>query len=199
MKIIDVEQGSQDWFKVRCGIPTASCFDKIITTKGEPSKSRQKYLYQLAGEAIIGYPEETYQNAAMLRGTELEPEARAMYELITGEEVAKAGFCLGNGYGASPDGFVGDRGMVQIKCPQLSTHVEYLINNKIPTDYFQQVQGELFVAEKDWSDFVSYYPAMKPLIVRVQRDQKFIELLEQELELFCVELDLVIIKLKENL
>lgn len=197
MQIIDCEQGSEQWFKIRAGIPTASCFNQLITTKGLPSDSRKKYMYKLAGEYITGKAEEVYQNANMIRGTEMEKEARSLYEVVTGLSVQTVGFCLADGYGASPDGLIGKKGMVQIKCPTMAIHVGYLLDNKLPTDYFQQVQGELFVAERDWSDFVSYYPAIKPLIVRVNRDEKFISALKTELHKFIDELKQVIKQIGE--
>jgi len=197
MKIYDFEQMSEEWFKIRCGIPTASNFDKLITSKGESSKQRQKYLYKLAGESVSGKAEETYQNVVMLRGIEMEEEARNLYTVATDNEVQKVGFCLADGgYGASPDGLVGDKGNIEIKCPIASTHVEYLLANKLPTDYFQQTQGQILVTEREWVDFVSYYPGLKPLIVRVDRDDAFIKKLQIELEVFCQELKEVISKIK---
>lgn len=196
MKIIECVQNTPEWLAARVGIPTASAFDKIVTSKGEPSKQREKYLFRLAGEAVTGTPEETYQNAAMLQGNEREAEARAYYDLTKGVEVEKVGFCLADGYGCSPDGFVGKDGMVQFKCPLLSTHVGYLLENKFPLDYFQQVQGELFVAEREWSDFVSYFPNIRPFVIRVKRDEVFIKKLKIELEIFCEELKTIIAKIK---
>ena len=198
MKIIEVEQGSQEWLLSRCGLPTASGFDKIITAQGKPSTQRQKYLYQLAGERILERPEETYKNLAMQRGTEMEPEARSFYEMISGETVTQVGFCLADSYGASPDGLVGEDGMVEIKCPLVSTHVSYLLNGTFPTEYFQQVQGEILVTGRKWCDFLSYFPGLKPLLVRAFPDPEFQRKLQVELELFCVELDLVVGKLKQE-
>ena len=197
MKIIDCEQNSKEWHTARCGIPTASNFDKIITTKGEPSKQRIKYLYQLAGEAITGIAEETYQNGAMQRGIEMEDEARQLYTLITGNEVKQVGFCLTDeGYGASPDGIIGDDECLEIKCPTVAVHVGYLLGNALPTDYFQQVQGQLLVTNRKWANFMSYYPGLKPLIIRVERDDKFLKILKVELELFVRELTEVIKKIR---
>ena len=198
MKIIDCIQGTEEWHQARLGIPTASNFDKIVTSKGDPSKQAQKYLYRLAGESITGCPEETYQNATMLRGIEMESEARSLYEVVTDETVSEVGFCLSDDgkHGASPDGLVGDNGTIEIKCPNLATHVEYLLDGGLPKTYFQQVQGQLFVAEREWADFVSYYPAMNPLIVRVERDDKFLKALENELNEFCEKLAEVIKKIK---
>lgn len=184
---------SPEWFAIRCGIPTASNFDKIITTKGEPSTQRKKYMYRLAGEAVSGKAEETYQNAIMLRGIEMEQEARNLYELTNECNVEEVGFCLADGgYGASPDGLVGMDGSLEIKCPIISTHVEYLLSGKLPSAYFQQVQGQMFVAETEWCDFVSYYPSLKPLIIRVERDEDFIDKLETELKGFTEELKQII-------
>lgn len=191
MQIINCKQQSEEWKKFRLGIPTASCFDRILTTKGEPSKQRTKYLWQLAGEFITGIPEETYQNFAMLRGIEMEQEARNFYELVNNVSVQQVGFCVGEPdieYGCSPDGLVGDDGMIEIKCPSLAVHVGYLLDGTLPVDYFQQVQGELLVTGRKWNDFISYYPGLKPLIVRVARDEKFIQALKIEVEKFCKQL-----------
>lgn len=191
MKIYDCEQGTEEWYSIRCGVPTASCFDKIITTKGEPSKQRQKYLYQLAGEFITGAKEECYQSQAMQRGTEMEEEARNLYKVIRDVSVDKVGFIIGNPdfeYGCSPDGLIGDSGIIEIKCPNLATHVQYLIDGHLPTEYFQQTQGQLLVTKREWVDFVSYYPGIKPFICRNWRVGPFIESLRQELERFCIEL-----------
>lgn len=199
MRIIDCEQNTPDWFKWRVGIPTASNFDKIVTSKGEPSKQRTKYMYQLAGERITGKMEETYKNANMQRGIEMESEARQVYELINNVEILKVGLCIEEGetvYAASPDGLVGKDGLIEIKCPQITTHVEYLLKTELPTEYFQQVQGQLLVTNRKWNDFISYYPGMKPLIVRVQRDEKFIKALKIELEVFCKELNQLIERIK---
>lgn len=198
MKIYNFEQRSPKWYSIRCGLPTASEFDKIITTKGEPSKQMKKYLYKTAGEHIAGTPEDTYQNAAMIRGCEMEAEARSLYTVITNEHIQEVGFCTVDSgkFGCSPDGLVGEKGMVEIKCPNISTHVGYLLDNKLPTDYIQQVQGSLLVTGREWLDFISYYPALKPFIIRVQRDEKFIKALRIELEVFCKELKELIKKIK---
>jgi len=196
MTIIDCEQGSPEWIAARCGIPSSSHFNEIITTKGEPSKQRLKYLYRLAGEQITGIPEESYKSNAMSRGTEKEPEARNVYAFINDVEVEEVGFCLADGYGASPDGMVGEDGLLEIKCPMLSTHVEYLLINKLPTNYFQQVQGQLLVTGRDWCDFFSYFPGMNPLTVRVQRDETFLKSLKKQLEIFCQELKETVKKLE---
>ena len=198
MKTINCEQRSQEWYAARLGVPSASSFDKILTTKGEPSKQAKKYMYKLAGEILSGTSEETYQNVAMLRGIELEAEARNLYKMINDVEVEEVGFCLSDGYGCSPDGLVGKDGLIEIKCPIMSTHVEYLLDGTLPSDYFQQTQGQLLVTGRKWCDFVSHYPAIKPLIIRVERDEVFIKKLESELKVFCSELNDIVKKLKEK-
>jgi len=175
VQVIDCEQGTPEWFENRAGLPTASCFDKIITTKGEKSKQYKKYLLQLAGEAIIKGKEDSYQSSAMTRGIELEPQARAMYEMVNDVDVKEVGLCImdDSSCGCSPDGLAGDDGGVEIKCPTLAVHCEYLLGGKLPTKYFQQVQGSLYVTGRDWWDFMSFYPGMKPLIVRVTPDREW--------------------------
>lgn len=194
MRIIDVEQKTPEWFVARGGKPTASCFDQLLTTKGEQSKSRIKYMYKLAAERVSGVFEEGYQSAAMLRGNEIEEEARRFYEFTNGVEVQRVGFCVSDcdRYGCSPDGLVGDDGGIQIKCPQAHTHVGYLLDNKMPMDYFQQVQGELFVTGRKWWDFISYYPGLKPLVFRVTPDVAFHQALASELNGFCGELEQIV-------
>lgn len=198
MKIFDeLIQGTDEWKALRCGIPSASNFDQIITTKGEPSKSRTKYLYKLAGERITGTSEETFQSAAMLRGTEMEAEARAFYEIVKDTEVKQIGFCLADGYGCSPDGLIGEDGGLEIKVPNVATHVGYLLDGKLPTDYFCQVQGSLLVTQRKWWDFMSYAsPLMKPLIIRVMPDKEFHKKLEVELRTFCIDLEEIIKKIR---
>lgn len=192
MKVIDLVQGSPEWLEARAGVPTASEFDRIINMDGKPSKQREKYLYQLAGERVTGKKEETYTNGAMARGVELEPEARQLYELVTGNQVAQTGICLldNESCGCSPDGIiVGSEIGIEIKCPTIAVHVGYLLENKMPSDYFQQVHGSMFVTGFKYWEFLSYYPGLKPLLIRVERDEKFISALKTEMEKFCKELN----------
>lgn len=194
MKVIDCVQGSPEWHQARAGLPTSSRFDMLITTACQPSKQRQKYLYKLAGEKISKLPEDTYQSEAMKRGVELEAEARRVYETMTGNTVTEVGLCLSDceRYGASPDGTIGDEGLLEIKCPMISTHVRYLLEGQLPTEYYQQTQGQLLVTRRRWVDFMSYSPGIKPLIIRVTADSRFQEALVSELRLFCRELESVI-------
>lgn len=198
IKVFTCDQGSEEWIKLRTGIPTSSEFDNIITAKGEISRSREKYLYKLAAERITNTSEETYQSDAMAKGKLMEAEARNYYTFAKKIKVTQVGFVLQEhpGYGCSPDGICGKPGSVEIKCPLGSTHARYLDYNKLPIDYFVQVQGQFLVMGKEWIDFISYYPGMKPLIVRVKPDKMFQYKLKKALEEFCADLDRLVKKIK---
>ena len=198
MVILECEQYSEEWFTLRAGIPTASNFDKIVTTKGEPSKSAKNYLYQLAGEQITGVKTETYQNAIMQRGLEMEAEAKDLFRFALGE-VKEVGLIYPDEqkkYSCSPDGLLEDAGL-EIKCPLIHTQVSYLLLNKLPTDYIQQVQGSMLITgfKKWW--FMSYYPGLPPLMLEIHRDDVFIEKLKKELDSFVNELVQITHRLKE--
>lgn len=190
MIILDVPQLGIEWFQAKVGLPSAGSFDMIVTSKGEPSKQRQKYLYQLAGETVSGYKTETYQNLAMQRGTELEGEARQFFEFTHDIQVKQVGLVYPDeekNYAASPDGLLEDSGL-EIKCPLVHTHVGYLLEGKLPTEYFQQVQGGMLTTGFDHWWFLSYYPGLPALVLRVERDDAFIDKLRAELDKFCCEL-----------
>lgn len=190
MITLDCEQGSLEWFAARCGIPSASNFDKIITSTGKPSTQKMKYMYQLAGESITGIKTDSFQSEAMKRGAEMEGEAIKLYEMLSGKTVKRVGLCYPDEqkmWAASPDGLFDDIGL-EIKCPLIHTHVEYLAKKEFPSEYYAQVQGGLLVTGlKGWV-LMSYYPGLKPFICPVNRDEKFISLLRVELELFCSQL-----------
>ena len=192
MIILDCEQRDQAWFDAKAGIPSTSQFGEIITPGGAPSKQATKYLYTLAGERLIGQKAESWQNAAMARGVELEGEARQFYEVVNDVEVKQVGLCFHDEkkrFCSSPDGLVGEDGLLEIKCPTLPVAVEYLLNGTLPNIYLPQCQGQLFVSGRKWVDFLSYYPGLKPLILRVPRDNVFITKLKILLIEFCDQLD----------
>ena len=199
MRIIDVVQGTPEWLQAKCGIPSASNFDKILTPSGDISKQRAKYLYGLICEKITKKPAEEYSNANMERGEALEGEGRAFYELLAGKKVTTTGFCVTEGkfiYGCSPDGLVGKDGLLEIKCPLGVTHVCYLLHGKLQQDYFVQTQGQLLVTGRKWVDLISYYPGMKPIVVRIKPHRQFQGKLLTELKIFCAELDKLTRKIK---
>lgn len=191
MRIIDCEQRSPEWFAAKLGIPSASHFDRIITAWGEPSDQSVGYLYTLAAERIARMREPSFSSAAMREGIRREEESRMVYAMLREVEVRQVGFCVVDSgrYGCSPDGLVDDDGMVELKNPIGKTAIAYLLAGKLPTAYIQQVQGQLLVAELGWCDFVSYYPGLPTLIVRVERDETFLALLENALGEFCDKLD----------
>lgn len=186
MIIHDMEQGTEEWFAVRLGIPTASKFADIYTSTGKASSSQGKYLHSLTAEWMMGKKIETYQNDAMNWGNEKEPEARTYYELEWGNDVEQTGFITTDDgmIGGSPDGLT-EAGGLEIKCPTPHVHVEYLLAGKCPSKYVPQVQGLMFLTGKPHWDFVSYHPDMtKQLIVRVERSEEWIEGFTAEIQKF---------------
>jgi len=199
MHVINCEQLSPEWFTAKCGTPSASGFDKIVTSKCEPSKQAEKYLYQLAGERITGIKEETHQTPAMARGVEMESEAKDLFRMIKEVEVKEVGLCYPDEdkrYLCSPDGILASSQGLEIKCPLLHTQVKYLLDNKLPTDYVQQVQGSMLVTGFQSWYFMSYYPGMPPLVIELPRDDGFCAKLKVELDMFCDQLDELETKLR---
>jgi putative phage-type endonuclease len=197
--IDDIEQGTDEWHALRVGNPGASGMDKIITSQGKSSTQRQKYLYQMAGETITGEKAESYQNAHMSRGTALEPEAREMFEFIHGpvEQCALIYPDERKLYHASPDGIMLDQKTgLEIKCPSLPVHVEYLDKGKLPTAYKIQVQSSMMVTGWPAWFFVSYYPGMKPLILKIERDEALIKQIQDAVEKFCEDLQKLVERLR---
>lgn len=188
--IIECEQRSPEWFEAICGNVGASSVDKIITTKGEPSKQRTEYMMTLAAERITGKQEVGYLTQAMVNGIEREKEARMLFEMSYGE-VQQVGLVYTDDKycHCSPDGLVGDKSGLEIKNPLSKTHIKYLLDEKLPTEYFCQVHFSLFVTGRDSWWFMSHYPGIKPFIVEVYRDEKWIEKCEKELKAFNQELD----------
>jgi putative phage-type endonuclease len=181
MRIINVDQRSPEWYAARLGVPSASNFAKVITPTGKKSTQVEGYLNRLVADILTVRSEQQEPSEAMQRGTEMEAEAKAYYELIAGP-VEQVGFCIhDDGFGCSPDGVIGD-GLLEIKCPLAHTHIEYLREGTIPAAYIPQVQGQMLVMDKPWCDFLSYHPDMKPLLVRVERDDAFCKVLHEALK-----------------
>lgn len=201
MIVVDtVEQGTEEWRAIKCGLPSASKFDKILTATREKSEQRTAYMNKLIAERLMGRPLDGYQNDSMLRGTDMEPEARAFYEFNRDAEIKQVAFVYGDDsmrYGASPDGLVLPTGGLEMKNPEAHTHIEYMRAGKCPTKYWVQVQGNIWICEADWWDFLSYYPGLDPLIVRVPRDDDFIAALRDEVLRFCDDLDETTNKLRK--
>lgn len=187
----DVEQGSPAWIGLRLGLPTASCFDRIITPTGKPSTQADAYANTLIAEWLTGIPGGVEANGWMQRGTDMEPEACAWYEMDRGVEVSTVGLITDDDmrWGCSPDRLVGSSGLLEVKVPAPHTHVGYLLGGSLPGKYKPQVQGQLWIAEREWCDFLSYHEAMPPLLVRVERDDTYIKAMEDELARFVESLE----------
>jgi putative phage-type endonuclease len=192
-----MEQRTDEWHQARLGKVTASRIaDVMAKTKTGYGASRANYMADLLVELLSGRPGDYYQNAAMQWGTEQEPNARAAYEVKTGYIVEEIGFVphwsIGMS-GASPDGLIGDDGLVEIKCPNTSTHIDTLLGQEAPSKYILQMQWQMACADRKWCDFVSYDPRlpenMQLYIQRVIRDDKLIKEMEQEVIKFLGELD----------
>ena len=183
MIILDDEQGSTEWLAARLGKPSASNFGKLITATGKPSSSADGYINQLIAERLTGQSEPFYVTEWMARGTELEPEAREAYEFISGNEVIETGFILDTSFefGCSPDGLIADQGGLEIKVPAPQTMVSYLRDNQAGVKkYWQQIQGCMWISQREWWDFFAYHPEMPHVLVRVERDEDYIAKLAYE-------------------
>ena len=192
-----IEQGTEAWHQLRLGKVTASrVADILAQTRTGPSASRQNYLIELALQRSTGTIEPSYTNAAMEWGTQTEPQARVAYEVETGNFVDQVAFIdhptIAN-FGCSPDGLIGDDGLIEIKCPNSATHWEYFKAKKPPQKYVTQIQTQLCVTGRKWCDFVSFDPRMPSrsqlLIVRVDRDETFIAEIEEKVKQFLSEVE----------
>ena len=192
-----VIQGTDEWKLARCGSLGASRMaDAVARTKTGYGASRANLMAELLVERLTGVPSEGYTNAAMQWGTEKEPEARAAYEFKADVDVSEIGIVKHPtipGTHASPDGLVGDDGMVEIKCPNTATHVETLLGDEIAGKYVTQMQWQMACTGRKWCDFVSFDPrlpeSMALFVKRVHRDDKRIAELETEARAFLAELD----------
>lgn len=187
-------QGSAEWLAARAGIATASGFaDIMAATKSGESASRRNYRAQLVVERLTGKPLPTYQSAAMRQGAEREPDARLAYMERTGAVVEKVGFFRHDTIeaGASPDGLIDLAGGLEIKCPEPANHLAYLKLQAEPPEYTWQIQGNLWILEREWWDFVSYNPDFPPklqlVVRRIPRDEKRIANLAANVERFMQE------------
>ena len=197
MQILDMPQGSDEWFAERLGSIGGSSIASVVA-KGE-GKMRKSLMYRLAGEILSGEKYESFKNEHMERGSAQESEARDMYEFITGNEVVQVGLIkLTDHKHVSPDGLVGQDGIIEIKCVIPSVHVETIISDKVPANYRKQNQWGLFIGERQWCDFISYSPLItsKPIwIKRVERDEKLIKDLDEGADEFIKELWVIVDKI----
>lgn len=173
MIVADVQQQSVEWFEIRTGIPTVSCFDKILTgTKLTKSAQASTYRNELLAKAL-GCHEGFEGNEWTEQGNEREPEAVSAYEFVFDSEATEVGFIYRDerkDCGGSPDRLIADDGGLEIKCPKASTHIGYLLGGKLPTTYRSQVYGYLYVSGRSWWDFCSYHPRLELFTVRTSAD-----------------------------
>lgn len=202
-----IEQGTDEWKALRIGKLTASRMaDVLATTKSGVSASRKNYLAQLVAERLTGELGECFTSTAMSWGTDNEPLARAEYEILRDCFVEQVGFIdhpTIDMMGASPDGLVGDDGLIEIKCPNTATHIDYLLGKKPPAKYLPQMAMQLACTRRKWCDFASYDPRMpekhRLFVVRYAPDPAYLEKIEEEARLFLCEVEEMIYQLEAEL
>jgi putative phage-type endonuclease len=198
----NLEQGTDEWKAARLGHVSASTVADVMSkgkTAGSESETRKNYRLKIAAQRLTGDSGDGYTNAAMEWGTEQEPFARMAYEAARNVMVDKTGFWLHSTIpwvGVSPDGLVNDDGLVEIKCPNTTTHLEWVFAGKVPAKHVKQIQCQLWVMGRAWCDFVSYDPRLpernRLFIVRVPRDDQLIAEMETEVVKFLAEVAVMI-------
>lgn len=191
MKIHDVQQNSLEWLMLRCGVPTASEFDQLLTPEFEIRKGEmpKTYLARKVAEAWGG-PLPGYNTIDMEMGSILEKEAIPYFELKTNIDVSRVGFVTTDdgAVGCSPDGLIGADGGIEVKCPDAHTHVKYLLNGGLPKEYAAQVHGSMFVTGRAWWRFLSYRRNFPPLSIIVERDERIQTKIGEALEPFLMKM-----------
>jgi hypothetical protein len=196
LELLNCEQGSALWQQARCGIVTASrCGDVIAMTKKGESAARRNYRTELICEILTGQPYPQYVSQEMQWGRDQEPFARAAYEMQRDLLVETCGFVLHPDiarFGASPDGLVGDDGLLQIKCPNTTTHLTWMLGGTVPVDHAPQMLAEMSCTGRAWCDFVSFDPRLPShlqlFVRRFDRKDSLIASLESEVVHFNAEI-----------
>lgn len=190
MQIIDCAQGSPEWFAARMGIPTASEFKTIIAINkdAKDKKTRTAYMRKLAGEVVTGMPMESYSNGDMERGKIMEEEARDLYAFLSNVEPMRVGFILNHGAGCSPDSLIDENGGLEIKSALPHIQIERMEIGELPSEHRAQVQGNIWLAEREWWDFASYCPRLPLFVKRAYRDDGYIATLAGAVTQFNEEL-----------
>jgi hypothetical protein len=195
IEIFDCPQKSPEWYRVRMGLPTASMFGTVMA-KGA-GKTRDSYMRKLAGEILSDVPMESYSNEDMERGIAQEPELRARYAFMHDEEITGVGFIKNGNKGCSPDGLIGTDGMVQFKSAAPHVMIEILLDGGVPAKHLPQCQGELWIAEREWTDLVIGSAPKMPLFVqRIYRDERYIQKITGEVADFNIELREMVEKIR---
>ena len=197
LTVYDCEQGSEDWFRARMGIPTASEFGTVLAPRaGSEGKMRRTYLHKLAGEIITGEPMERYGNAHMERGHKMEAEARSLYAFMSDADPTQIGFLRNGQKGCSPDSLIGDAGMLEIKTKLPHLLIDCILKDDFPAEHKAQCQGALWVAEREWVDIAVYWPRMPLFVKRAYRDEEYISKLSDAIDAFNADLAAVVDRIK---
>lgn len=189
---VDVEQGSSEWEECRLSIPTASNFHRIVTPSGKLSAQAEGYCCELLAEFFLNQQVSEFAGTFFTeRGRVLEPEARKFYAFIRDTTPRLAGFCYKDEsklVGASPDWLLDPDGGAEVKCPDAGQHLMYLAQGVVPKAYMPQVQGQIWVTGRTAWEFMSYYPGLPPLLVRVEPDEKYQAALDKYVPVFIEEM-----------
>lgn len=198
MEIIDCDQNSELWHQCRSGIVTASQFKTVLANGkgGAESKTRAAYMRRLAAEIITGEPLESFSSPAMARGHAMEQEARDFYSFLHDVEPQQVGFIRNGRKGCSPDSFIGNDGLLEIKTQRGDLLIETLLKDQFPSEHLAQVQGQLWIAERDYCDLIVFWPGLRPFIQRQYRDEKYIANLADATNRFVDELDALVEKIR---
>lgn len=181
MKWHDIQQNTPEWLELRRGKFTASSFKDLFAK--ETTATYEKAIYKVVYERLTNDGiENEFKSDYMKRGQELEAEAIRTYELETFNKTSNAGFFERNEWvGASPDALVGTEGLIEAKCPAFNTMINYLLKKTLPSEYYYQVHGQLFVTGRKWCDFLAYHPSLKTIIIRIERDEGVCGIIETKL------------------
>ncbi len=198
IEIFDVEQGSEEWLRLRLGTPTASEFATILSRgkNGAESLTRARYLRTLAAEIVTGAPGESFETDAMRRGKMMEVEARNYYAMMHDADPELIGFIRNGIVGCSPDALLGGDGMLEIKTKRGDILIDVLLRDEVPPEHKAQCQGALWVAEREWLDFCAYWPGLPLFVKRCYRDGAYIDALAKEVARFNDELATVVDRVK---
>lgn len=194
VEVFNCEQGTDEWLVCRLGIPTASRFSTVMA-KGE-GKTRKEYMLKLAGEILTGEPMDSYSNAHMERGKVMEDDARDMYSFVKNEDPIRVGFIRNGNAGCSPDSLLGKRRGLEIKTALPHIQIDRLIRGDLPSEHRAQVQGSIWISERDEWDFVSYWPKLPIFIKTVPRDDEYIAKIADEVSRFNDDLAAVVAQIK---
>ena len=203
---MNAPQRTPEWLAERAGSCTASrASDVLAKIKTGEAAVRRKYRIQLVTERLTGIPVQGYINAAMQWGTDTEPMARMAYEAARGVFVEETGFCKHPSIaycGASPDGLIADDGLVEIKCPESTTHIDWMTQSRVPPEHVPQLQFQLWVTGRQWCEFVSFDPRtpehLRLFVVRALRDEAYINSLAAEVISFLADVEATIEQLSKR-